>query len=60
MNTYDEATIKAMREWVADCVWRDLMAEDVASLTDAEIVAGVQKHYAGGLDAFLAAIQKPA
>jgi len=53
MNTYDEATIKAMRDWVADCVWSDLDPEDVASLTDAEIVAGVRKHYVGGVDAFL-------
>lgn len=55
MNTipYAPDIIKAMREWIADCSWRDIESEDVELLTESELVAGIKKHYAGGIEAFL-------
>jgi hypothetical protein len=44
------AQVTEARAWVADCMW----ADDTASLPDAAIVAGVQRHYDGGWAGFLA------
>lgn len=41
-----------MRCWVADCEWLDDC--DVEDFTDAEIVAGVERHYEGGVAQFAA------
>lgn len=38
--------ISAARSWAADCQWLD--SEEIADLTDAQVVAGVQQHYDGG------------
>lgn len=54
MTAFDQATIKAMRDWIADCVWRDLSPEDIEELTDDEIIRGVDQHYQGGVAAFVA------
>jgi len=54
MTTFDHATIKAMRDWIADCSWPDLPPEEVPDLTDDEVIQGVRQHYDGGLEAFLA------
>lgn len=45
--------IKAMRDWIADCSWPDLPPDEVADLTEAQVIAGVAKHYDGGVDAFM-------
>jgi hypothetical protein len=43
------AVLSAARSWIADCEWADLYeAEDVADLTDAQVAAGIELHYAGG------------
>ena len=47
--------IAAMREWVADCSWGDMDEESLAELTDEQIIRGVNKHYDGGIRAFLLA-----
>ena len=44
----EAALYREARDWIADC-WDDV---DVASLSDAEIRAGVQRHYEGGWAAF--------
>lgn len=46
--------IQEMRDWIADCIWRDLDEEQVAELTQGEVIKGVERHYYGGVDAFLA------
>lgn len=49
----DPDLIRAARAWVADCSWAELNSdEDVADLSDAEIIRGIQRHYAGGLAQF--------
>jgi len=50
---YSPETLAAMREWIADCYWPDLDASDVATLSDAEVIAGVRKHFDGGIPEFL-------
>jgi hypothetical protein len=47
------AALREMRQWIGDCWWSDLKSEAVESLTDSEVVAGVVKHYAGGIEQFL-------
>lgn len=45
--------ISAARSWIADCEWTNLDGdEDIADLTDPEVVAGVQKYYGGGWPQF--------
>jgi hypothetical protein len=41
------AEIHAAREWVEECSWKE-DPEDIAEMTDDEIVRGVDKHYEGG------------
>lgn len=43
--------ISAARSWAADCEWIE-DGDDIADLTDLQVVAGVQVHYAGGWAAF--------
>lgn len=53
--TLNAAELAEARSWIGDCEWRDLEPEDVAELTDAEIMRGVARHYDGGLAAFIVA-----
>lgn len=41
------------RSWIADCVWGDMEPDDIAELTDDEIIRGVARHYYGGWEAFI-------
>ena len=43
--------ITAAREWVADCNFLD--ADYIDSYTDQQILAGIERHYEGGLKQFL-------
>ena len=42
-----------MRGWIADCAWPDLDPEEVAELTDYQVVRAINRHYAGGIGQFL-------
>lgn len=48
----DAALITAARDWISDCTWSDLAPEDVAELSDEEILRGIEQNYDGGLAAF--------
>lgn len=41
------------REWISDCEWGNLDPEDIAELSDIDIVRGVAKYYSGGWEEFL-------
>ena len=46
--------VAAMAEWVKDCAWRGLDAEEVDDLPLHVIVHNVERHYFGGIAGFLA------
>lgn len=46
--------VAAMRAWALDCQWADIEGpEDLAEMTDYQIVCAIQRHYGGGLMEFL-------
>lgn len=50
------AEIDQMRAWITDSIgsWKDIEDEDdVANLTDDEVLAGINKAYETGLEGFL-------
>lgn len=49
----DPVVIEDMRGWLSDCSWRDLGPEDVARLSVEQVVAGVRRHYVGGVEQFV-------
>ena len=58
MDTLEKALNKywlilEARVWIGECVWGDLEPEDIASLSDAQIHAGINRHYAGGWAQFV-------
>lgn len=48
---YDKQTIQRMRDWIDDIQWEDLGNSD--DLSDEEVIAGVKKHYDGGIKQFM-------
>ena len=48
--------IKAMRDWLADCVWQDADTDTIAELPNAAILRAVERHYDGGLAGFRASL----
>lgn len=47
--------IKEMREWLADCQWQDVDADDIAEMEDWKIINAVSRHFDGGLTGFVRA-----
>jgi len=50
---FSPEVVAEMRGWLSDIMWADVEPEELAELSDAEVVAGVRRHYEGGLAAFL-------
>ena len=46
---YSDAVVGAAREWLTDCYWSDLDSEDIDDLAEAVVIAGVNRHYEGGM-----------
>ena len=46
-----EEHLTEARQWIADCRWRE-EPEDLAELTDAEIIRGIDQHCDGGWNGF--------
>lgn len=56
MSTPTTAELAQMREWLADCTWSNVSAEDVEDrdlVPDEDVLANVARHYAGGIAAFI-------
>ena len=44
--------IRDARDWLKDCAWGDADEATFDELSNAEIVRGIRRHYAGGIAAF--------
>lgn len=47
--------IREARGWIADNAWENIGPDDVADLTDAQVITGIRRYYEGGWAAFVAA-----
>ena len=45
--------LKDMKDWINDCCWANLELGEVYSLTNVEVLNGVQNHFHGGVEAFI-------
>lgn len=45
--------LSAARSWIADCEWIDVGPDDIADLTDAQVVSGIRNNYEGGWAQFM-------
>ncbi len=55
MNTYNisEQLRQEMINWLADCQWGNMEAEDFEYLSNDELTMGIINHYNGGLQQFI-------
>jgi hypothetical protein len=51
--TADTPTLKQARAWIAECIWGDIDPDEISSLSDRRIYAGINQHYAGGWAQFI-------
>lgn len=51
-QTLTKEELRLAREWIAECVWNDLEADEIDELSDSEILKGIRRHFAGGIAAF--------
>lgn len=51
-HTLTKEELKQAREWIAECVWSDLDANEIDELSDTEIMKGIRRHFSGGIPAF--------
>jgi hypothetical protein len=54
MSTLTKEQLQAAREWLADCQWEDIDAEEIQQLDAATITRAVRRHYHNGLSGFIA------
>ena len=45
--------IDEMRAWIGECLWRDIDEDDISSLTDEQVLRGIERHYSGGVECFI-------
>jgi hypothetical protein len=45
--------IEDAKSWILDCEWGDLDEEDVPELTDTQVINGIARNYAGGIEGFI-------
>ena len=48
------AHVQTMRDWIADCTWGGEDQDELDELSDTAIIAGINRHYEGGVRQFLA------
>ena len=51
--TADAPTLEQARVWVSECVWADVDGPDIPRLSDRQVYAGINRHYAGGWAQFV-------
>ena len=45
--------IQQARDWLNDCEWSDLDDNDINEMPDASVIAGIARHYDGGIQQFI-------
>lgn len=50
--TENPEVMKQMRDWAKDCQWKE-EPEEIDEMSDEDILRGVQRHYEGGIKAFI-------
>lgn len=54
MKTLSKELREAAIEWIMECSWNDIHDEsDVVALSDDQLIKGLNKNYAGGLEQFI-------
>jgi hypothetical protein len=51
MLTQEE--IKAAKEWLKDCQWRDVDNDDIDELSDEQAERAIKKYYHSGIEGFI-------
>ena len=51
--TADAPTLEQARVWISECVWADVDGPDIPRLSDRQVYAGINRHYAGGWAQFV-------
>ena len=46
-------TLEQARVWISECVWADVDGPDIPRLSDRQVYAGINRHYAGGWAQFV-------
>lgn len=47
-----------MCDWVAECEWADVSAEDICDMDPADVIRGVERHFPGGVAGFIDAVRE--
>jgi len=47
------AIIEDARDWLSECDWQDMEADDFLSISPQTVLRAVERHYSGGLKQFL-------
>ena len=45
--------LEQARVWISECVWADVDGPDIPRLSDRQVYAGINRHYAGGWAQFV-------
>lgn len=48
-----QCQLQQAREWLADCVWEEIEPEEFETLSERRIIRGIERHFDGGMQAFL-------
>lgn len=49
-----DGIVHEMRAWIEECNWADLDRDQIQRLPEATVLSGVDRHYAGGIEQFVA------
>lgn len=51
--TANDAIVAEMREWLSECEWADIDADEIATLPANRIIRAVARYYEGGIREFI-------
>jgi hypothetical protein len=48
------ALVAEARDWLSDCYWSDMEADEIAELSSITVQRAIAQHYSGGIGQFVA------